>query len=141
MTINASCHFVKELCANHQMTKDDFIDIFLSENLKLCIYLSDLKTYYFDFKLVDYELDSYNVHACFSSGLFYLTSYEACKVLCNGESFVSRIQPAGEMFITLAHPQRILFDDLLLDSKSWQQLNCTRFNRARIVSYSEAFSG
>ncbi len=107
---------VSDICTSYHLSKDDFLDIFLRENVKLCIYLKNLKTYYFDFTLVDYELKQSHVQIEFVSGLFYLTTYEACKVLHRGEAFISRIRPSGEMFISLAHPQKIVFDDLLVDA-------------------------
>ncbi len=120
MTVNMPYCSVSDICASHQLTKDDFIDVFLRKNLKLCVYLTGLKTYYFDFTLIDYKLKQYHVCSSFESGLFYLTAYEACKVLSQGESLISRIKPAGEMFITLAHPQKIMFEDLLVDTQGMQ---------------------
>ncbi len=115
MTLDKPYYSVSELCLAHQLTKNDFMDIFLTENLKLCIYLSNLKTYYFDLTVCNSEINEYKVQSRLMSGLFYLTSYEACKVLCKGESLISCIQPQGNAFITLSEPRKILFSDLLID--------------------------
>lgn len=134
MTTNTTHLSVSDLCRQHHLTPDDFLDIFLNENMKLCIYLANLKTYYFDFTLVNHEVDELDIQSYFISGLFYLTTYETCKVLHKGEAEISRIQPEGKTFITLAHPHRISFSDLLVDTPNLHLFNKSRFN------YESAFS-
>lgn len=118
MTIPSHYHSVSDICKQYHLSTDDFLDILINENIKLCIYMANLKTYYFDFKMINREIDEYDVQSYFLSGLFYLTRYEACKILHKGEADIFRIQPKGKAFITLAHPHRTLVSDLLMDEKS-----------------------
>lgn len=140
MTIYTAYRSVSELCTQHHLTSDDFLDIFLSENMKLCIYLANLKTYYFDFTLVNDEVDEFDVQSYFISGLFYLTTYESCKILHKGEADISRVQPKGKTFITLAHPHKILFSDLLVDTDNFNLFNRCRFHYEQPFSQANILS-
>lgn len=133
MRLNNMYYSVSDLCEKHRLTQENFTDIYLNENVKLCIYLTKLKTYYFDFILIDEKVDHYEIQSCFISGLFYLTTYETCKILRCGEALVSHVRPAGKDFITLAQPRRITFDDLLVDATHFSAFDqlCSTYARTQ----------
>lgn len=140
MTIDTAYRSVRDLCIQYHLTSDDFLDIFLCEKIKLCIYLAHLKTYYFDFILVNDKIDKFDVKSYFISGLFYLTTYETCKILRKGEADISRVQPQGKTFITLAYPHKILFSDLLIDTYNFNLFHQKHFQYEQPFSQSNILS-
>ena len=116
-------HSVSELCVQLKLKPSQLIYLILNENLTVSIYISNLKTYYFDFVLRDCKIDICDVHSCFISGLFHLTPYETQKILKKGKGSVSCVKPQDDAYITLAHPYPISIDDLLIDTQGLSQVN------------------
>ncbi len=116
-------HSVPELCSRLQLEPHQLIHLILNKNLTVSIYISNLKTYYFDFVLNNQKIDICDVHSCFISGLFHLTPYETSKILKKGIAHVSCIKPQDDAYITLAHPYPISIVDFLIDTHSISHIN------------------
>ncbi|MBE6455469.1 MAG: hypothetical protein IJC11_01990 [Alphaproteobacteria bacterium] len=114
-------HSLNTLCIRYNLSPSDILDGLFSTDMELCIHCKNLKTYFFDFTLINEKTQKYAIKTLYLTGPFYLATYDSCKILHQGTATVSKLKPQNYKFIAPADTQQVSVKDLLFDEINYQK--------------------